>query len=101
MGAILDPSIDLNMALRGPKSLKMVPLAYFWLKCCDFEIGTNLVKLDSFGKHYCKKAMFSERVKISKSQFSTQNKRFLKKVKLFCTIASPNLANFDAKFGQF
>ena len=38
MGAILGPSIDLNLALRGPKSLKMVPGAYFGFKCCDFEI---------------------------------------------------------------
>ena len=45
--------------------------------------------------------MFSERVEISKSQLSTPNKRFLEKVKLFCTIIRPNLANSDAKFGQF
>ena len=38
MGAILGPSIDLNLALRGPKSFKMVPGAYFGFKCCDFEI---------------------------------------------------------------
>jgi len=45
--------------------------------------------------------MFSERVEISKLQFSTKKKRFLKKVKLVCTIASPILANFYTKFGQF
>ena len=45
--------------------------------------------------------MFSERVEISKSQFLTPNKRFLKEVKMFCTIIRPNLANFDAKFGHF
>ena len=54
-----------------------------------------------FEKHYCKKTMCSERVEISKSQLSTPNKRFLEKVKLFCTIIRPNLANSDAKFGQF
>ena len=50
LGAILDPRIDLNLALRGLKSLKMVPLAYFRVKCCDFEIRTNLVYLGSFWK---------------------------------------------------